>query len=54
MAKISFKEVQNRCINGRYFSYEGFNDKIFAPLSVYLIWFFVRLGWSGNTVSLLS
>lgn len=54
MANVSFKEVKNRCREGRYFSYEGINDKIYSPISVFLVWIFVRLGCSGNTVSVFS
>ena len=54
MAKVSLQEVRRRCAEERFFSYEGLNDKIYSPVSVFLVWFFVRLGWSGNAVSILS
>ncbi len=54
MAKISFNEVRTRCKEGRFFSYEGLNDKFWAPISVFFVWVFVRIGWSGNAVSVLS
>jgi hypothetical protein len=54
MAQVSFKEVRNKCIEGRFFAYEGIHDKIFSKISIFLVWFFVRLGWSGNAVSVLS
>ena len=54
MANVSFKEVRDKCKEGRFFSYEGINDKIYSPVSVFLVWVFVRLGWSGNAVSVLS
>lgn len=54
MANVSFKEVQDKCREGRFFSYEGINDKIYSPVSVFLVWVFIRLGWSGNAVSVLS
>ena len=54
MANVSFKEVRDKCREGRFFSYEGINDKIYSPVSVILVWVFIRLGWSGNAVSVLS
>jgi hypothetical protein len=54
MSKLSFNEVKNTCANGRFFSYEGFNDRLFVPPAIFLVWVFVRLGWSGNAVSVLS
>jgi hypothetical protein len=54
MSNVSFQEVRNKCREGRFFSYDGFNDKIYSPISVILVWVFVRLGWSGNAVSILS
>ena len=54
MANVSFKEVRDKCREGRFFSYEGINDMIYSPVSVFLVWIFVRIGWSGNAVSVLS
>ena len=54
MAKVSLQEVRRRCTEERFFSYTGLNDKIYSPISVFLVWFFVRLGWSANAVSVLS
>lgn len=54
MSNISFKEVRDRCREGRFFSYDGINDRIYSTISVFLVWFFVRIGWSGNAVSVLS
>ncbi len=54
MTRPSLGEVRRHCAEGRYFSYEGLNDRMFAPVSVFLVWVFVRLGWSGHAVSLLS
>jgi hypothetical protein len=54
MAKVTLQEVRNRCAEGRFFSYEGLNDRVWAPISVFFVWVFVRLGWSGNAVSILS
>lgn len=54
MQKITLKEIRNRCSEGRFFSYEGLNDRFWAPISVFFVWVFVRLGWSGNAVSVLS
>jgi hypothetical protein len=54
MEKLTFREVRTRCTQDRFFPYEGFHDKLFSRLSIYLVWFFLRLGWSGNAVSVLS
>lgn len=52
--RITFQEVKQRCAEGRFFRYEGFHDNFFVPPSIWLVWFFVNLGWSGNAVSWLS
>lgn len=54
MQKISLAEVRKRSIEGRFFSYDGWHDRLFSPPSIFLMWFFLRLGWSGNAVSFLS
>jgi hypothetical protein len=54
MQKISLAEVRKRSIEGRFFSYDGWQDRLFSTLSIFLIWLFLRLGWSGNAVSFLS
>ena len=54
MNNTSFKEVKAKCIEGRFFPYDNWRDKIFVPPSIFLIWIFVRLKWSGNSVSYLS
>jgi hypothetical protein len=54
MSKISFSEVKEKCAEGRFFSYDNWRDKLFVPPSIFLVWFFLRIGWSGNAVSLLS
>lgn len=52
--RMTLQEVKSRCSEGRFFSYEGFHDRFFVPPSIFLVWFFVNLGWSGNAVSWLS
>lgn len=54
MAKVTYSEVKEECIKGRYFAYDSLTDRIFVPPSKILVWLFVRLGWSGNAVSVLS
>lgn len=54
MAKITLTEVKERCAEGRFFSYDDWRDRLFVPPSIFLAWFFLRIGLSGNGVSLLS
>ena len=54
MNNKSFKEVKAKCIEGRFFPYDDWRDKIFVPPSIILVWFFVNLRISGNIVSYLS
>ena len=51
---ISFDEVKKKCSKERYFAYDSLQDRIFVPVALYLVWFFVRVGVSGNAVSWLS
>ena len=54
MSKITIDEVRNRCADGRFYAYDCWRDRLFVPASIWLVWFFVRAGWSGNLVSILS
>ena len=54
MAKITYQQVKDKCTNGRFFSYDSIQDKIFVPQSIFLVWVFLKLGFSGNGVSILS
>ena len=54
MGKITYQQVKDKCTNGRFFSYDSIQDKIFVPPSIFLVWVFLRLGFSGNGVSVLS
>jgi hypothetical protein len=54
MLRVSYKQVKQKCIEGRFFGYVDFHDRIFAPPSIFLVWIFVNLGFSGNAVSILS
>ena len=54
MAKITYQQVKDKCTKGRFFSYDSIQDKIFVPPSIFLVWVFLRLGFSGNGVSVLS
>lgn len=51
---INLDDVKHKCTEGRFFPYNNWRDKLFVPPSVFLVWIFVNLGWSGNFVSLLS
>ena len=52
--KDSFKEVKEKSIKGRYFSYEHWWDRLFTPLAIYVTWACIRMGVSGNAVSWIS
>ena len=54
MAKVTYQQVKDKCTKGRFFSYDSIQDKIFVPPSIFLVWVFLRLGFSGNGVSVLS
>ena len=54
MDKVTYQQVKDKCTKGRFFSYDSINDKIFVPPSIFLVWVFLRLGFSGNGVSVLS
>jgi hypothetical protein len=54
MGKITYQQVKDKCTKGRFFAYDSIHDKIFVPPSIYLVWVFLRLGFSGNGVSVLS
>ena len=51
---IKYKDVKNKCSEGRFFSYDDWRDKLFVPPSIFLVWFFLNIGVSGNSVSILS
>ncbi|MDB4013444.1 CDP-alcohol phosphatidyltransferase family protein [Flavobacteriaceae bacterium] len=54
MAKVTYQQVKDKCTKGRFFAYDSIHDKIFVPPSIFLVWLFLRLGFSGNGVSVLS
>lgn len=54
MAKVTYQQVKDKCTKGRFFSYGSIQDKIFVPPSIFLVWLFIRLGFSDNGVSVLS
>ncbi len=54
MNKPSRRDVRQKCIEARYFEYDSFHDRLFVPPAMILIWVFVRIGVSGNTVSWIS
>jgi hypothetical protein len=54
MAHVTLAQVRSACAEGRFFRYHGWRDRLFVPPSIFLVWIFVRCGWSGNAVSLLS
>ena len=51
---IPFKVVKEKCVDGRFFPYDDWRDKIFVPPSIFLTWLFVNLRVSANIVSLIS
>ncbi len=51
---ISLTEVKDKCRTGRFFAYDNWRDKLLVPPSIFFVWLFVNLGWSGNAVSWLS
>jgi len=54
LKKVTFKSVSSVCHKERFFAYDDWRDRLFVPLATFLVWVFVRLGWSGNAISLLS
>ena len=54
MTDATLAHVRRTCAEGRYFPYDDWRDRLFVPPSIFLVWVFVRLGWSGNAVSWLS
>jgi phosphatidylglycerophosphate synthase len=54
MKKFSLNEVKEKCTEGRFFLYVDFHDRLFVPPAIFLMWFFLRIGWSGNAVTFLS
>ena len=54
MTKVTFESVRQRCVDGRFFPYDSWHDRIFVPPAMILTWMFVRLGVSGNAVSWIS
>jgi len=51
---LTFNEVKNKCTQDRYFAYDTWQDRLFVPPAMCLVWIFVRIGISGNAVSWLS
>ena len=54
LKKVTFKSVSSVCNKERFFAYDDWRDRLFVPSAIFLVWIFVRLGWSGNAVTLLS
>jgi hypothetical protein len=54
MEKLSFKQVQATCNEGRFFRYINWRDHLFVPPAIFLVWFFYRIKVSGNLVSYFS
>lgn len=50
----SIKQVKEKCMEGRFFSYTDWFDKIFVPPSIYLVWVSVNLRISANVISWVS
>ena len=51
---VTIDEIKKKCSDERYFAYDSLQDRLFVPVAMYLVWFFVRFGVSGNAVSWLS
>lgn len=54
MANLTLQQVRTKCAEGRFFPHDDWRDGVFVPPSIWLTWLFLRLGWSGNAVSVLS
>ena len=54
MKKTTLNEIKEISIRDRYYPYDTWSDFIFAPMSPYLAWLFIRLNISGNGVSWIS
>jgi len=52
--KLTLEEVQKTCSDGRFFPYDDWRDSLFVPPATILVWVFLKLGWSGNAVTILS
>ena len=51
---MKLSEVKKRCSDGRFYKYDHWIDYLFVPPSIVLVWVFVNLKISGNSVSILS
>ena len=51
---VTINEIKEKCSKDRYFEYDSLQDRLLVPVANYLVWFFVRIGVSGNGVSWLS
>ena len=54
MSIVTYDSVRQRCVEGRFFPYDSWHDRIFVPTAILLTWMFVRFGVSGNAVSWIS
>lgn len=54
MSNVTLERVRQKCVEGRFFSYDGLHDRIFVPPAMVFTWMFVRFGVSGNAVSWIS
>jgi phosphatidylglycerophosphate synthase len=51
---LSLKEVKDKCIEDRFFAYDSWQDRFFVPPAMYVTWFCLKVGISGNAVSWIS
>jgi len=51
---VTIDAVRKKCTEGRYFTYNSLQERLFVSVAIYIVWFCIRLGISGNTVSWLS
>lgn len=54
MSNVTLEKVRQKCVEGRFFSYDSLHDRIFVPPAIIFTWMFVRFGVSGNAVSWIS
>ncbi len=51
---LSLKEVKDKCNEDRFFAYDSWHDRVFVPPAIYVTWFCLKIGISGNAVSWIS
>lgn len=54
MRLVKLAEVRVKCVEGRFFAYDDWRDRLFVPPAIIIIWLFVRLRLSAGFASWLS